>query len=69
MDIVDVILGLVALGLTGALGFLYNKNKEKVTAALDLLEYMVEAGKDRQFTKEELQEIWRRINKLRGGAK
>lgn len=65
-DLTDIVIGLLALGLTGVLGYAYKKAGVKVDDAIALIEYMVEAGKDRQFSKDELQEIWRRIKKLKG---
>ena len=66
MDILDLVLSALAIALTAGLGYVYKTYGNKVDEAISLLEYIAEAGKDRKLEKHELQEIWRRINALRG---
>lgn len=65
LNIIEVAVGIAALALTAGLGFLYKRVGGKLDDAIDLIDYIVEAAKDRQLTKEELQEIWKRVNRLR----
>jgi hypothetical protein len=60
-----VISGVAIVGSIG-LGFLYSKTKGRFEKALNLVSYIVTAAQDRKLTTEEVDEIWKRINDLKG---
>lgn len=65
LDVFDLVIGVVATVVTLGLGVLYKKAGSKLDEAVALLDYILEAASDRQLTKDELQEIWKRVQVLR----